>query len=214
MKEVTYIIADRQRLFTEGLKLLIEKTDGYKTVATCENETDLFAFLHKLKPDILLIDLYFSQDLSMLIKRVYETIPSQKIIVLSAEKDTDRLFDIYKGGIAGFILKTSGSAVLDKVLKTVTGGGQYIEPVVIPGLKDKIDSMEAEKKKKGFLTNRELQILQYVAQGLYNKEIAYNLGITEKTVKNHITHLFKKIGVEDRIQAAVFALKNGYIYMD
>jgi DNA-binding NarL/FixJ family response regulator len=147
-----------------------------------------------------------------LIKKIYQVRPSVKVFILTCRKDADFVFSLYNIGIAGYVLKTSEAKVLYKALSVVLEDGQFIEPILIPALKDKIDRLESGSLSDDFaLTKRERAILQYVAGGLYNKEIAFNLGIKEKTVKNHITSLFKKIGVKDRIQAAVFAVKNGYV---
>ncbi len=212
MKVNKLLLADPQRLFTEGLRLLIKDLESVSVVSTCSTTSDLLFELEKFAPDMCIVDPAGFVEGDELIKKIYQVRPSVKVFILTCRKDADFVFSLYNIGIAGYVLKTSEAKVLYKALSVVLEDGQFIEPILIPALKDKIDRLESGSLSDDFaLTKRERAILQYVAGGLYNKEIAFNLGIKEKTVKNHITSLFKKIGVKDRIQAAVFAVKNGYV---
>ena len=206
------LLADSQRLFQEGLRLLLKDVENVNVVSACSNSNDLFFELVKFAPDICIVDPAGFLEGDELVKKIYQTRPEVKVFVLTSRKDPDFVYALYSIGIAGYVLKSSESKTLYKAISVVLDGGQFIEPILIPALKDKIDRLESGLTNDDFaLTKRERAILQYVAGGLYNKEIAFNLGIKEKTVKNHITSLFKKIGVKDRIQAAVFAVKNGYV---
>ena len=114
-------------------------------------------------------------------------------------------------GVDGYILKDSESSELKRAIKAVRDGENYIQPSLIPALNSQLLSRDTDKDKISFLTNRELEVLVQVANGMFNKEIATNLNISERTVKNHISNIFKKIDVSDRTQAAVFAIKNNII---
>jgi DNA-binding NarL/FixJ family response regulator len=209
------ILADRHQLFMDALGPLLEKNHDYCVCGMCPDEKELFSALHDIKANVVILDAFFSGNGEAVLKKIHERFPECLVIMLGETRDTDFLYRIYKTGISGFVLKTSGFSTLEKALKVVLEGGQYIEPVLIPSLKDMID--KAGKKHdpdEQLLTRREMEILVMVSKGLYNKEIASNLNIKEKTVKNHMTNLFKKINVEDRIQAAVFAVKNGYVDPD
>ena len=212
MSTTKVLLADSQRMFTEVLKLLLEATGSFKVVSQCAGSADLLQEMASLKPEILILDIAGFAEGDGLLKKIYDIDPESKVCVLTARKDPDFVYNIYRTGVSGYVLKTSESATLFKALSVIKYGSQFIEPVLIPSLKDSIDRLESDIAGDDYsLTKRELAILQYVANGLFNKEIAFNLGIKEKTVKNHITNLFKKIGVKDRIQAAVFAVKNGYV---
>ena len=113
--------------------------------------------------------------------------------------------------IYGYILKDSESSELKKAIQAVLEGENYIQPSLIPALNNQLVNRDIEKDKINLLTNRELEVLIQVANGMFNKEIATNLNISERTVKNHISNIFKKIDVSDRTQAAVFAIKNNII---
>ena len=114
-------------------------------------------------------------------------------------------------GVDGYILKDSELAELKRAISAVIDGENYIQPSLIPALNNQLVNRDIEKDKINLLTNRELEVLAQVANGMFNKEIATNLNISERTVKNHISNIFKKIDVSDRTQAAVFAIKNNII---
>ena len=111
----------------------------------------------------------------------------------------------------GYILKDSESAELKKAIVSVVNGENYIQPSLIQMLNAKLVSRDTDKDKIEQLTKRELEVLIKVASGMFNKEIAISLNISERTVKNHISNIFKKIQVSDRTQAAVFAIRNDII---
>ena len=113
-------------------------------------------------------------------------------------------------GVEGYVLKDAESAVLKKAICTVHSGEKYIDFSMVPMLNEKI-AQEKEKVEDEKLTRREIEVLKLLAEGLFNKEIAYKLSISEKTVKNHVSNIFKKIGVFDRTQAAVYAIKNNIV---
>ena len=111
----------------------------------------------------------------------------------------------------GYLLKDAGSAELRKAILSIYQGEKYIQPELTPLLNQKLVEKESDLDKLHSLTKRELQILKLIAEGLFNKEIAVKLHISERTVKNHVSNIFKKIKVNDRTQAAVFAIKNNLI---
>ena len=114
-------------------------------------------------------------------------------------------------GADGFINKDSESSELKRAIQTIVKGESYIQPSLIPALNSRLISRDTDKDKIDTLTKREYEILIQVAGGKLNKDIALSLNISERTVKNNITKIFKKIGVTDRTQAAVFAIKNNMI---
>ena len=114
----------------------------------------------------------------------------------------------------GYVLKDSGSDILKRAIRVVHQGEQYIEPILMPRLRERIENNKNPEKKEDKLSKREFEILKLVAVGMYNKEIADQLSISEKTVKNHMSSIFRKIKVSDRTQAAVYAIRNNYVRLD
>lgn len=136
-----------------------------------------------------------------------------KVILLTVHNEVDYLLKAIEVGADGYVLKDSGSAELINAIEIVMSGESYIQPDMIPMLNSKMISRNSDKGKVKALTKRELEVLVLVSEGMFNKEIADKLSISERTVKNHISSIFKKIDVADRTQAAVFAIRNNLIHI-
>ena len=133
-----------------------------------------------------------------------------KILILTIHNEIEYLAKAVEIGINGYVLKDSDSEILKKAIFTIHEGETYIQPNLAPLLNEKI-SFQEENAAINDLTKREVEVLKLLAEGLFNKEIAYKLSISEKTVKNHVSNIFRKIEVFDRTQAAVFAIKNNLV---
>ena len=134
-----------------------------------------------------------------------------KVLVLTVHNEIEYLMKAVDIGINGYVLKDSESAELKKAIFTIVDGETYIQPSLIPALNAKRIEKNEDEEKIEELTKRELEVLKLLAIGMYNKEIAEKLNISERTVKNHVSNIFKKLEVTDRTQAAVFAIRNNLI---
>ena len=134
-----------------------------------------------------------------------------KVLVLTIHNEVEYLLRAVEIGIEGYILKDSESSVLKKAIFAIHNGETFIQPSLTPMLNSKMVERDSDKQKIDDLTRRELDVLKLLAQGMFNKEIATTLDISERTVKNHVSNIFKKIDVADRTQAAVFAIRNNLI---
>ena len=134
-----------------------------------------------------------------------------KVLVLTIHSEVEYLLKAVDIGVNGYLLKDSESAELKKAILAVVNGDNYIQPSLIPVLNSKMIDRDKDVMKIESLTRRELEVLKNLSIGMYNKEIAEKLDISERTVKNHISNIFKKIEVTDRTQAAVFAIRNNLI---
>ena len=134
-----------------------------------------------------------------------------KVMVLTVHNEVEYLLKAVDIGVNGYLLKDSESAELKKAILAVVNGEDYIQPSLIPVLNSKMLDRDSDSSKIESLTRRELEVLKMLSYGTYNKEIAEQLNISERTVKNHVSNIFKKIGVTDRTQAAVFAIRNNLI---
>ena len=132
-------------------------------------------------------------------------------MILTVHSEVEYLVRAVDIGANGYILKDSGSKELKQAIMEIINNDSYIQPSLIPALNSRLINRDMDKEKLKSLTKREIEILAQVASGMFNKEIANNLGISERTVKNHISNIFKKIDVSDRTQAAVFAIRNNII---
>ena len=130
-----------------------------------------------------------------------------KVLVLTVHNEVEYLLKAVEIGISGYMLKDSNSSELKNAIFSIIEGEDYIQPSLIPMLNSKLLEMDSDKVKLDLLTRREYEVLKLLTEGMFNKEIAMKLNISERTVKNHVSNIFKKIEVTDRTQAAVFAIR-------
>lgn len=209
---VKVMMADDHSLMREGIKQLLEFDGQIEVVGEVGDGEECLLQLPIVKPEILLLDINMPKkngiEVLQEIKR--RNIPV-KVIILTVHNEIDYLLRAVDVGVNGYILKNAESAELKKAIMAVANGESYIQPNLIPSLNSRLVSRDTDKEKIESLTKRELEVLIQVANGMFNKEIATTLNISERTVKNHISNIFKKIDVNDRTQAAVFAIKNDLI---
>lgn len=206
------MIADDHSLIREGIKQLLEFDGSIEVIAEASNGVDCLEKLETIIPDVLLLDINMPEKnglevLDEIKKNSYEV----KVLILTVHNELEYLLKAIDIGVDGYILKDSESAELKKAIHSVLSGENYIQASLIPALNNRLANRDIDKDKIDSLTSRELEVLIQVANGMFNKEIATSLNISERTVKNHISNIFKKIDVSDRTQAAVFAIKNNII---
>lgn len=209
---VNIMITDDHSLIREGLKSLLELEGDIKVIAEAEDGADCLAKLESVKPDVLLLDINMPVMNGLeVLKKLKEKKSDVKVLVLTVHNEIEYLMKAVDIGIDGYVLKDSESSELKKAIFTIAEGESYIQPSLIPSLNSKKIEKDKDGAKIDNLTRRELEVLKLLAVGMYNKEIAEDLDISERTVKNHVSNIFKKIDVTDRTQAAVFAIKNNLI---
>lgn len=212
MNAIRVMIADDHSLIREGLKQLLEFDGSIKVVGEAANGVECLENLEKYDPEVLLLDINMPEMNGIeVLKKMKEKQSSVKVLILTVHNELEYLMNAVDIGVEGYIMKDSESAELKKAIRAVRDGENYIQTSLIPALNNQLLNRDVDKDKVASLTNRELEVLVQVANGMFNKEIATNLNISERTVKNHISNIFKKIEVSDRTQAAVFAIKNNII---
>ncbi len=209
---IKVMLADDHILIREGIRQLLEFDGSIEVIEEASDGEDCIKKLKKLQPEVLLLDINMPKKNGI---EVLEEIKSKninvKVLILTVHNEVEYLLKAVDIGVDGYILKDSGSAELKKAINAVVQGESYIQPNLIPVLNNRLVTRDIDKDKIDSLTKREFEVLVKVANGMFNKEIATSLNISERTVKNHISNIFKKIGVSDRTQAAVFAIKNDII---
>lgn len=206
------VIADDHSMIREGLKQLLEMDGDVEVIAEAGNGVECLEVLEKVIPQVLLLDINMPVMNGLeVLKKVKKENMDIKVIILTVHNEIEYLLKAVEFGIDGYILKESDSSELRKAIFNVISGEPYIQPNLIPLLNAKMVERDIEKEKIDLLTKRELEVLKLLSVGLYNKEIGEKLNISERTVKNHISNIFRKIEVTDRTQAAVFSIKNKLI---
>lgn len=209
---VNILLADDHKMVREGIRCLLENVPEFNVVGEAADGYECISLVNKTKPNIVLLDIDMPDMNGIEALRVIkEQKMLCKVIMLTRHNEIDYLMKALEIGCDGYILKESSFDTLKKAIFKVYSGNKYIEPNMMPLLNANMQEKSTVKKKISELTRREIDVLKMIASGSFNKEIASTLNISERTVKNHVSNIFKKIEVSDRTQAAVFAIKNGII---
>lgn len=206
------MLADDHVLMREGIRQLLEFDGSIEVIEEANDGEECLKKLEKVKPDVLLLDINMPKLNGIeVLEEIKRKNINVKVLILTVHNEVDYLIRAVDIGVDGYILKDSESAELKKAIMTVMDGESYIQPKLIPMLNKRLIARDSDKEKIESLTGREKEVLIEVANGMFNKEIATSLHISERTVKNHISNIFKKLDVSDRTQAAVFAIKNDLV---
>ena len=206
------MITDDHSLIREGLKQLLELEGDFQVIAEACDGIECMEKLKEQIPDVLLLDINMPRMNGLeVLQKIKDEKIDVKILVLTVHNEVEYLLKAVDIGINGYLLKDSESSELKKAILSVVDGEDYIQPSLIPILNAKMIDRDMDSEKIEKLTKRELEVLKLLAVGMYNKGVADELHISERTVKNHVSSIFKKIDVSDRTQAAVFAIRNNLI---
>lgn len=212
LENINVMIAEDHSMIREGLKRLIELEPDIHVVAGCSNGKEAVEKYQTKKPDVVLMDINMpTLNGLQALERIKRYDDGAKVVMLTIHQDREYLFRAIELGALGYILKDADASDLINAIRNVSNNQTYIQPVMAAELTNeytKVKSEAAIPKKK--LTARELEVLKILSKGRLNKEIANALFISEKTVKNHVSNIFRKLNVQDRTQAAIFAIKNGF----
>ena len=204
---IRVLIADDHAVVRQGLRTFLDLQDDIEVVGEAADGEEAVALAERLAPDVVLMDLVMPRmDGVEAIRRLRERAPATRAVVLSSFIDDDRLFPVVRAGAAGYLLKDVQPAELVEAIRTVHGGGALLHPRVAARLLAEV----AEDP----LTPREREVLGLIGRGLANKVIARELGLAEKTVKAHVSSILAKLGVADRTQAALYAVREGLVAAD
>ena len=209
---IKVMLVDDHVLMREGIRQLLEFDGTISVITEANNGVECMEQLLSVHPDILLLDINMPVMNGIeVLQEIKKKNISVKVLVLTVHNEVEYLLKAVDIGVDGYIMKDAESAELKNAINCIMQGETYIQPSLVPALNSRLVSRDIDKEKINSLTKRELEVLIEVANGLFNKEIATSLNISERTVKNHISNIFKKIDVSDRTQAAVFAIKNNLI---
>ncbi len=209
---IRVLLVDDHKMLREGIKQLLEFDPEIVVASQASTGEECKDVFLKNKFDVVVLDINLPDTSGItLLKELKKINKSVKYLMLTVHNETEYLIESFDNGANGYILKDSGSIELIKAIKAVYNGERYIQGDLVPALNARLLKREDDNDKSKDITKREKQILINIALGKSNKDIADAFDISERTVKNHITSLFKKIGVEDRTQAAVFAIRNNIV---
>jgi NarL family two-component system response regulator LiaR len=210
---INILIADDHAIVRKGLVALIESEPGMELVGEAADGVEVVQKAKTLRPDVVLLDLMMPrQDGLAAIAQIKQNDPNIRILVLTSFADDDKVFPAIKAGALGYLLKDSSPQQLLQAIYDVYQGQASLHPVIARKLIGELNRPPLELPPAGEpLTEREVDVLRLIAQGLSNMDIATELSISERTVRTHITHILDKLHLANRTQAALYAMREGLI---
>jgi NarL family two-component system response regulator LiaR len=211
---IRVLIADDHAVVRQGLRTFLELQDGIEVVAEAADGEEALAAADETAPDVALVDLVMPRlDGVETIRRLHDRSPATRVIVLTSFLDDDKIFPAVRAGAVGYLLKDVQPQELVTAIRTVHDGQALLHPAVAARLLDELAG-DGRDRPPGLLTAREREVLALIAHGLANKAIARDLGVSEKTVKTHVTSILRKLGLADRTQAALYAVREGLVDLE
>lgn len=207
-KPIRVLIADDHALIRQGIRRILEYEDDIRVVGEAENGREAMDFVKTLQPDLLIMDINMPRLTGFqVLEALREESIDQKIILLTVNDDSTSLHMALDSGADAYLLKDSNPEHLITALREVQKGESYIDKRLVKLLVNGFRTRKATTSSRiSMLTDREAEVLACLSKGLTNKEIGDKLFITEKTVKNHTTNIYRKLEVTDRVKAALYAI--------
>jgi two-component system NarL family response regulator len=210
---IRVMICDDHALFRRGLIMVLESEDGVEVVGEAEDGEEAIRRCEELAPDVVLMDVRMPRVSGIEATRaIAETVPTTKILMLTVSDEEDDLYDAIKAGATGYLLKEISIEEVASAIRAVMSGQSLISPSMASKLLTEFTNLAKRADEKQSLpsprlTDRELEVLKLVAQGMSNREIAAELYISENTVKNHVRNILEKLHLHSRMEAVVYAVR-------
>lgn len=209
MKKTEVLVADDHKLVREGIVNLLGFYEEIKVIGEAKDGLETVQKVRDNFPDLVLLDLNMPRMNGIdTVKKIKEITPDIKILILTIHDDQEYIYEVTKAGAEGYIQKDIEPDQLRNSIKEVMNGKKVFPAKIEEKVDEKLEKRESQLED---LSNRENEVLELLAQGMSNRDIAEELYISEKTVKNHVSSILKKFSVNDRTQAVIVALKNGLV---
>jgi len=214
--KIRIVIAEDHRLFREGLRLILKDDKSLEIVGEAANGLQAINVVRDLKPNVILLDIAMPvMDGIQIIPAIRQKSPGTKVLMLTASKDETTIFKSLRAGAKGYLSKDTSTSSLIKAIKAVNNDELWLQRKLVARFFSgdyaaNLGKEDRSEQTKKHLTPREQDVLLLLTKGLTNKEIANALFISEKTVKNHLNKIFKKLNVCRRIEAILAAIKLGF----
>jgi two-component system response regulator DegU len=219
------VIIDDHQLFREGVKRILDFENSFEVVAEGDDGSEVVSLYENYQPDVIIMDINMPNVNGVdATRHLVEKYPEAKVIILSIHDDENYVTHALKTGATGYLLKEMDADALINAVKVVADGGSYLHPKVTHNLVKEYRRLSMGEGRGAqntqvieirrplhLLTRRECEVLQLLADGKSNRAIGEALFISEKTVKNHVSNILQKMSVNDRTQAVVVAIKNGWV---
>ena len=215
MAEIKIVIVDDHEMVRNGLSVMLEREEDFTVIGEANNGKEAVELVGKLQPDVVLMDLRMPEmDGVEAMRQIRAKDDSVEFLVLTTFDSDEYIFDAIEAGAKGYLLKDTSREELFKAVRTVNRGESMIEPAVVSRVLDRLAQL-SQRVARGpdhlTLSDREVEVLQLMAKGSANKQIAGDLSITESTVKTHVANIFQKLEVSHRTEAVTKAMSQGII---
>jgi DNA-binding NarL/FixJ family response regulator len=216
MKRIAVLLAEDHSIVRQGLRLLVEADGDIEIVGEAKTGREAIQMTRHLRPEIVVMDIAMPLLNGMeATRQILKAFPGTKILILSAHSDPEYVEQVVKAGALGYLIKQSSGDVLAKAIRELHNGKTFFTPSIAKRLKDEFqkstDGVGLRKKKDHQLTSREAELLQLIAEGQANKQIASELGISIKTVEKHRQNLMEKLNIHDIAGLTRFAIAAGIV---
>ncbi|RCK73845.1 MAG: DNA-binding response regulator, LuxR family [Anaerolineae bacterium] len=207
---ITILIVDDHPIVRKGLRTLLLSEADIQTVYEAENGLQAIQIVQQHHPQIILMDLVMAPINGVeAIGRIKAIQPTARILVLTAYADDDKVFPAIKAGASGYVLKDIPPEELLQAVRDVANGESFLHPTIAARLMREITQTGTPSEHSEALTERELEVLRWIARGLSNQEIAVKLHVSERTITTHISNILDKLHLANRTQATLYALRKG-----
>ena len=212
---INVFVAENHTLVRQGIISLLENECEVNVVGSAADGFECLSEVNKIKPNVVLIDINISGiNGAKIIKLMKEHCFNVGTIIISDNDNAKKMSYIIREGCDGFISKDCDVEILKRAVYSVYEGKKYIQPELEKSFNINVTKEDDPEERIKNLTKREIEVLLLISKGYVNKDISNELKITERTVKNHVSSIFRKINVNDRTQAAVFAVKNSELFQN
>jgi two-component system, NarL family, response regulator LiaR len=209
---IRVLIADDHAVVRQGLRTFLELHDDIEVVGEAADGEEAVAAVGRTEPDVALVDLVMPRLGGIdAIRRIRHDSPATRVLVLTSFADDQSVLPALRAGAAGYLLKDVQPREPVGAIRTIHGGEALLAPTVATRLVEQLGAEEPPRAPDDDLTPREREVLAQIARGLPNKLIALELGVSERTVKTHVSNILGKLGFTDRTQAAVYAVRHGVL---
>ena len=208
---IRVLICDDHALFRRGLIMVLESEEGIDVVAEAEDGEEAIEKAEEAAPDVVLMDVRMPRMSGIEATRaIADAVPTAKILMLTVSDEEEDLYEAVKAGATGYLLKEISIEEVANAIRAVVTGQSLISPSMASKLLSEFNNLATQAQQKVLvpkLTDRELQVLKLVAQGMSNREVAEDLFISENTVKNHVRNILEKLHLHSRMEAVVYAVR-------
>ena len=215
MKRIRVLLADDHMIVREGLRALLEAEEDIEVVGEAENGRQAVQLIKRLRPDVIVMDIAMPLLNGLEVtRRIVKEVPATRVLILSAHGDDEYIRQAVLLGAAGYLVKQTSADVLGRAIREIQKGNPFFSPSIakrLPGLSSESPDGRGAIPKKAGLSSREVEVLQLIAEGKANKQVARELGISIKTVEKHRQHLMSKLDLHDTAGLTRYAIAAGII---